>query len=137
MKEGNEWHLYYQISIRRYYSMSSLTYSSYLSSHSDNQQHSIHIQEFRELSTMIAREQIEEYMPRIESMVNNAVNRSLSNALAGVRTAVDIDVNRIVNVTCKELNAQFHSEELSHFVADTLKVELEEALKNIDIKVII
>ena len=117
--------------------MSSVSYASYLSSHSDNPYHLNHIYEFRELATMIAKEQIELYLPRIESMVNNTVNRSISNALVGATKAMDIDVKRIVDVTCKELNAQFHSEELTHWVADTLKVKLEDALKNIDLKLIV
>lgn len=117
--------------------MSSVSYAGYLSSHSDNPYHMNHVYEFRELATMIAKEQIELYLPRIESMVNSAVNRSMSSALVGATKAMDIDVKRIVDVTCKELNAQFHSEELTHWVADTLKVKLEEALKNIDLKLII
>ncbi len=117
--------------------MSSVTYAGYLSSHSDNPYHLNHIYEFRELATMIAKEQIESYLPRIESMVNSAVNRSMSSALAGATRAMDIDIKRIVDVTCKELNAQFHSEELSHWVAETLKVKLEDALRNIDIKLIV
>lgn len=117
--------------------MNSVSYASYLSSHSDNPYHLNHIYEFRELATMIAKEQIELYLPRIESMVNSAINRSMSGALAGATKAMDIDIKRIVDVTCKELNAQFHSEELSHWVADTLKVKLEDALKNIDVKLIV
>lgn len=90
-----------------------------------------------ELSTMIAKEQIEGYMPVIESMVKSAVNSAMSNALSQMRNATTIDVNRIVDVTCKGLNAQFHSEELTHWVADTLRVTLEDALRNIDVKLII
>lgn len=117
--------------------MSSASYAGYLSSHSDNPYHLNHIYEFRELATMIAKEQIELYLPRIESMVNNAVNRSMGSALIGASKAIDIDVKRIVDVTCKELNAQFHSEELTHWVAETLKVKLEDALRNIDLKLIV
>lgn len=117
--------------------MSSLSYAGYLSSHAENSNHLNHIYEFRELATMIAKEQIELYIPRIESMVNSAVNRSLSGAFAGATKAMDIDVKRIVDVTCKELNAQFHSEELTHWVAETLKVKLEDALKSIDLKLIL
>ena len=117
--------------------MSSASYASYLSGHSDNPMHINHVYEFRELATMIAKEQIELYLPRIESMVNSAVSRSISSALVGATHAMDIDIKRIVDVTCKELNAQFHSEELSHWVAETLKVKLEDALRNIDLKLII
>lgn len=117
--------------------MSSITYASYLSSHSDNPYHINHINEFRELATMIAKEQIELYMPRIETMVNRAVSISMSSALAGTTQAMDIDIKRIVDITCKELNAQFHSEELSHWVAETLKVKLEDALRNINIELIV
>ena len=117
--------------------MSSVTYAGYLASHSDNPYHLNHVYEFNELATMIAKEQIELYMPRIETMVNNTVSRSMSNALASATNAMDIDIKRIVDVTCKELNAQFHSEELSHWVAETLKVRLEDALRNMDITLII
>lgn len=117
--------------------MSSVTYASYLSGNSDNPNHISHINEFMELATMIAKEQIEAYLPVIESMVNNAVNSAMSSALSQARYATNIDVNRIVNVTCKGLNAQFHSEELTHWVADTLKVTLEDALSNMDVKLIV
>lgn len=117
--------------------MSSDVYAGYLSSHSDNPYHINHIYEFRELATMIAKEQIEMYLPHIENMVNNAVNRAMSSAISNATNAMDIDIKRIVDVTCKELNAQFHSEELSHWVAETLKVRLEDALRNIDLELII
>ena len=116
---------------------SSLSYASYLASNNDNPYHLNHIYEFRELATMIAKEQIEECMPRIESMVNSAMSRAMSNALAGATKATSIDVKRIVDVTCKQLNATFHSEELTNWVAENLKTELETALKNIDIKLIV
>ena len=117
--------------------MSSLTYASYLSGHADNPYHINHINEFVELATMIAKEQIESYMPVIESMVSSAVGSAMNNALAQAKNATSIDVNRIVNVTCKGLNEQFHSEELTHWVADTLKVSLEDAFRNMDIKLIV
>ena len=117
--------------------MSSDIYASYLSSRSDNPNHLQHIYEFKELAKMIEKEQIELYMPRIETMVNSAVNRSISSALSGTMQAMDIDIKRIVDITCKELNAQFHSEEVSHWVAETLKVKLEDALRNIDLELIV
>ena len=117
--------------------MSSLSYASHLASGEDSIQHKMHIYQFQELSTMIAREQIEEYLPRIETMVNNAVSSAMSSALSGVSSATQIDVNRIVDVTIKGMNAQFHSEELSTFIADNLKAELTKALQSIDIKLII
>lgn len=117
--------------------MSSASYASYLSGHSDNPMHINHVYEFRELATMIAKEQIELYLPRIESMVNRAVNRQMSSALSGSMKAIDIDVKRIIDITCKDLNAQFHSEEISKFFAEALKVKLEDALKNIDLKLIV
>ncbi len=115
----------------------SLSYASYLSGHSDNPNHISHVYEFRELATMIAKEQIELALPRIESMVNKAISRSLNSAIAGTTKAMDIDVKRIVDITCKELNAQFHSEQVSNFFADTLRMKLQEALKNIDVKLIV
>lgn len=116
---------------------SSVSYASYLASNNDNPYHLNHIYEFRELATMIAKEQIEECLPRIESMVNSAVSRAMSNAFSGLAKATTIDVQRIVDVTCKRLNATFHSEELSTWVAENLKTELENALKNIDVKLIV
>ena len=117
--------------------MSSISYASYLASREESIQHRAHVYEFQELSTMIAREQIEEYLPKIESMVNNAVSNAMSNALARAVNATEIDVNRIVDITIKDMNAQFHSEEVSKFVADNLKASLTDALKNIDVKLII
>ena len=74
--------------------MSSTVYASYLSSHSDNPYHINHIYEFRELATMIAKEQIEMYLPRIENMVNNAVNRAMSSAITQATNGMDIDINK-------------------------------------------
>lgn len=117
--------------------MSSQMYASYLASGEESMAHRAHIHEFYELSTMIAREQIEEFLPRIEAMVNTAVSTAMSNALSRAVSATAIDVNRIVDITIKDMNAQFHSEEVSKFVADNLKAELTNALKNIDVKLII
>jgi len=117
--------------------MSSLTYASYLASSEESIAHRAHVHEFYELSTMIAKEQILEYLPKIEAMVNSAVSTAMSNALARAVSATAIDVNRIVDITIKDMNAQFHSEEVSKFVADNLKAELTNALKNIDVKLII
>ena len=117
--------------------MSSLTYASHLASGEDSIQHKMHIYQFQELSTMIAREQIEEYLPKIEAMINNSVSSAMSRALSGAIGATQIDVNRIVDVTIKGMNAQFHSEELTTFIADNLKAELTKALQNIDLKLII
>ncbi len=115
----------------------SLSYISHLVSNSESMQHVNHIYEFREMATMIAQEQIELYMTKIESMINSSINSAIRSVLTSASKAIDIDVKRIVDVTCKELNAQFHSEELSHWVADTVHKELEDALRNIDIDLII
>lgn len=117
--------------------MSSLSYASYLQGREDNPYHLNHIMEFKELSTMIAREQIEEYMPKIEAMINNAVNTAMSNALSRAVSATAIDVNEVVNVVISDMNKTWHSESLRKFVADNLKAELTDALKNIDLKLII
>ncbi len=117
--------------------MSSVSYASYLSSKSDNPEHAVHVQEFRELCTMIVKEELEDFKLHIDSAVNEAVSRAMSNFISNASKAIDVDVKRIVNITCKEMNAQFHSEEVSNFVAETLKVKLEEALRNIDVKMII
>lgn len=117
--------------------MSSLTYASYLASRDDSIQHREHIYQFQEMATMIAREQIELYLPKIESMVNNAVSKSINNCLSGIDKATTVDVNEIVNVVVKDFNKEFHSERLQTFVADNLKMRLEDALRNIDLKLII
>lgn len=112
-------------------------YASYLAGKEESIAHRQHIFEFQELATQIAREQLEEFLPRIEAMVNTAVSTAMSNALARAVSATAIDVNRIVDITIKDMNAQFHSEEVSKFVADNLKAELTNALKNIDVKLIV
>lgn len=117
--------------------MSSVSYASYLSSRTDNPEHAAHIQEFKELCTMIVREEIEDYMTRINSIVNEAVSNAMSSFISDASKAMDIDIKRIVDISCKELNAQFHSEEVSNFVAETLKQKLDTALRNIDVKMII
>ena len=117
--------------------MSSISYASYLASMEDSIQHREHIYQFQEMATMIAREQIELYLPKIEAMVNTAISKSLSSALSGIDRATTIDVNEIVNVVVKDMNKEFHSERLQTFVADTLKMKLEDALKNIDVKLIV
>ena len=115
----------------------SLSYASHLASSSESPQHASHVYEFRELATMIAQEQIELYLPRIEAMVNNTVHYAISSALNSASKSMDISIKRIVDVTCKELNAQFHSEELSNWVLDTVHQKLEDALKNIDVNLIV
>lgn len=117
--------------------MSSQVFASFLASSEENPQHRAHIFEFQEMATMIAREQLELYLPKIEAMVNTAVNNAMSNALSRAVSATEIDVNRIVDITVKDMNAQFHSEEVSKFVADNLRATLTDALKNIDLNLII
>ena len=117
--------------------MSSVSYASYLSSRTDNPEHAAHIQEFKELCTMIVREELEDYTSRINSMVNEAVSAAMSGFISNSSKAMDIDIKRIVDITCKELNAQFHSEEVSTFLAETLKQKLETELRNINVKMII
>lgn len=117
--------------------MSSLTYASYLASGEESIAHRQHIYQFQELATMIAKEQIELYLPKIEQMVNSAVSKSISSALSGIDKATAVDVNEIVSVVVSDMNKEFHSERLRSFVADTLKTRLEDALKNIDVKLIV
>ncbi len=117
--------------------MSSQVFASFLASSEDSIQHAQHIQQFYEMATMISKEQIELYLPKIEAMVNTAVNNAMSNALSRAVSATEIDVNRIVDITVKDMNAQFHSEEVSKFVADNLRATLTDALKNIDLNLII
>jgi len=117
--------------------MSSDMYASFLASSEESIAHREHIFQFQTMATMIAREQIELYLPKIEAMVNNAISKSLNSALAGIDKATAVDVNEIVNVVVKDMNKEFHSEQLRSFVADTLKMRLEDALKNIDVKLIV
>ena len=115
----------------------SFSYASYLAGSEDSIQHKEHIYQFQQLATMIAREQIEEYMPKIEAMVNSSVSRAISSSLSGIDKATQIDVNEIVNVVVSDMHKEFHSERLRTFVADTLKMRLEDALRNVDVKLII
>lgn len=117
--------------------MSSQLYASYLASSEESYAHRLHIYQFQELATMIAKEQIELYLPKIEQMVNSAVSKSISSALSGIDKATAIDVNEIVNVVVKDMNKEWHSENLRSFVADTLQTNLENALKNVDVKLIV
>ena len=91
---------------------------------------SVHLQQMRD----IAHETVENEVPGIcreicYSIINNVFNSAMSG--------LSIDVNRIVDITCKEMNAQFHSEQVSRFIADTLKMELTKALSNMDLNLII
>ena len=115
----------------------SVSYASYLASRTDSQEHAMHVLEFRDLAVIIAQEQIEDYMPRIEALVNNTISNALSSIVTDATKAINIDVKRIVDITCKEAHAQFHSEEVSNFIAETLQSTLEKELKNIDVKLII
>lgn len=90
----------------------------------------VHLQQMRD----IAHEAIQNEVPNIcQSIVNNALNSAFQSALNGL----SVDINRIVDITCKELHAQFHSEEVSHFMAETLKANLIKELNAIDLKLII
>ena len=115
----------------------SFSYASYLAGSEDSIQHKEHIYQFQQLATMIAREQIEEYLPKIEAIVNTSVSRAISSSLSGIDYATQIDVNEIVDVVISDFNKEFHSERLRTFVADTLRIKLEDALKNIDVKLIV
>lgn len=118
--------------------MSSQSYASYLASGEENPQHSAHIREFYELSTMIAKEQIEEFLEtRLEPMINNAVNKAISSAFSGAMSGIGLDVERIVNITVEGLSNQYHSREVDKFFADALGAELRKALSNIDVSLII
>ena len=119
-------------------SVDSVSYASHLASREENPNHLAHIWEFRELASRVAREQIEEVVPQlVNEAVSRAVNESLSIALGRAIQGIAIDVNRIVDITVKDMNKQFHSEEISHFLAETLKAELIKGLSNIDVKLIV
>ena len=118
--------------------MSSITYAGYLASSEPSIQHAQHIREFYDLSTMIAREQIEEYLnTRIEPMINTAVSKAINSAFSGAINGIGIDVARIVDITIEGLNKQYHSKEVDKFLADALGDELRKALSNIDVNLII
>ena len=116
----------------------SASYASFLASHSDNPNHLSHIWEFRELASRVAQEQIQETVPQlIESAVSKAVNEAIVNAFSKALQGIAVDVNRIVDITVKDMNKQFHSEEVSHFLAETLSAELRKSLSEIDVKLIV
>ena len=90
----------------------------------------VHLQQMRD----IAHETIENEVPTIcRNICYDAINKAFNSAMSGMK----VDINRIVDITCKEMNAQFHSEEVSHFMADVLQRELVNALSDIDLKLII
>ena len=115
-------------------SASSSSYASHLASHSDNPYHLSHIWEFKELATRIAQEQIIEIVP---SMVESAVSKSINAAFSGAMKGIEIDVNRIVDITIQGLNKQFHSEEVDKFLAEALGESLRSALSKMDVNLII
>lgn len=118
--------------------MSSTSYASYLMGHEENPYHLNHIREFQELSTMIAREVVEDYLNnRIEAIVNNAVAKAVNNAFSGAMNGIGLDVARIVSLTIEGLNKQFHSKEVDNFFADALAEEVRKSLSNIDVSLII
>ena len=69
--------------------------------------------------------------------IRSIVKKYIDMTLKGEKTSHDNVVNEIVNVVVKDMNKEFHSERLQTFVADTLKMKLEDALKNIDVKLIV
>ena len=115
-------------------SASSDSYASYLASHNDNPYHLSHIWEFKELATRIAQEQIFEIVP---PLVESAVSKTMNAAFAGAMKGIEIDVNRIVDVTIQGLNKQFHSEEVDKFLAEALGESLRSALSKMDFNLII
>ena len=118
--------------------MSSQSYVSYLASREESEQHRRHLYEFHEIFTMLCREMIEEYLnTKIEPMIESAVSKAMSDALSRAVSATAIDVNEVVNVVIKDMNKEWHSESLRKFVADNLKAELTNALRNIDVSLIV
>ena len=90
----------------------------------------VHLQQMRD----IAHETIQNEVPNIcRSICYDAINRAFNSAMSGLA----VDINRIIEITCKEMNAQFHSEEVSHFFYEVCQKELINALSNIDISLII
>ena len=119
-------------------SNNSVSYASYLASHEDNPYHLSHIWEFRELASRVAKDQIEEVVPQmINEAVSKAVNEAIGNAFSRAMQGIAVDVNRIVDITIKDLNKQYHSEEVSKFLTDALTDELRKNLSNIDVNLII
>lgn len=87
---------------------------------------SVHLQQMRD----IAHETISNEVPNIcREICYEIVNNVFNSAINGY----SVDINRIVNITCKEMDAQFHSEEVSHFLAETLKAELINSLSKMDL----
>ncbi len=118
--------------------MSSMNYASYLASGEESIQHREHIYQFQTMATMIAREQIEEYLSnKVEPMINNAVSKAINSAFSGAMNGIQIDVARIVDLTIEGLNKQYHSKEVDKFLSDALTEELRKSLSNIDVNLII
>lgn len=90
----------------------------------------VHLQQMRD----IAQEKIETEVPEIcRQICYGAINKAFSGLMSGI----ELDVNRIIDITCKDLSAQFHSEEVSKFIAETLKAEVIKGLSNLDLSIII
>ena len=90
----------------------------------------VHLQQMRD----IAEEKINLLVPDI---CRSICSSSINNAFSGLMNGLSLDVNRIVDITCKDLNAQFHSEEVSKFMAETLKREVMNQIANMDISLIL
>lgn len=118
--------------------MSSFSYASYLASREENPQHRAHIYEFQELFTMIAKEQIEEYLNnKIEPMINDAVSKAVSKAFSSAMQGVELDVARILQITVEGLSNQYHSKEVDKFFGEAIAERLRNELSNIDVKLIL
>lgn len=90
----------------------------------------VHLQQMRD----IAREQIELLVPQ---MVNNACNRMMSNLVSGIHSGVEYDCNSILDVFIKDLNKQWHSEELTKFIGTAVREEIQKNLDKIDLTLIL
>ena len=90
----------------------------------------VHLQQMRD----IAKEQIELLVPQI---VNDACNRAISNMLSGLDRGITYDCNSILDVVIKDLNKQWHSEELTRFISTSVRDELQNNLDKIDLTLIL
>jgi len=90
----------------------------------------VHLQQMRD----IAQEQIELLVPQ---MVSNICNQMLSNLLSGLDRGVEYDCNTALDVIIKDLNKQWHSEELTKFIGTAVRDELQRNIDKLDLTLIL
>lgn len=90
----------------------------------------VHLQQMRD----IAKEQIEILVPPI---VNNICNQMMNNIMSGLHSGVQYDCNSVLDVFIKDLNKQWHSEELTQFIGTAVRDEIQRNLDKLDLTLIL